>query len=146
MILYNLQQEVFNSSVGHDSDTSFMEWKNLMQERSPTFFFWDMILRYEVLMLIFVRAHRERNFSLYVEVLEELVPTFLSLDHTNYARWVPIHIRDMKALPDSIKNEFKTEGHWVITKTRHAFSAIPIDQAHEQENKCVKGSWEEPQD
>ena len=93
-------------------------------------------------MLLVIRAQRQRNFSLYVEALEELIPLFFALDHINYARWTPIHIRDMKSLPDSIAKEFQNEDHWVLSKTGNKlkFSAIPFDQAHEQENKVVKSA------
>lgn len=99
--------------------------------------FWDLIMRYETLILIFIRAHRERNFPLYVEVLEKLTPLFFALDHINYSRWMSVHIQDMKALPDSIQDEFEKQGHWVLSKTNNLFSSIPIDQAHEQENAYV---------
>ena len=111
-----------------------------MKAKSPTFMFRDLILRYETLVLIFVRAHRQRNFPLYVNVLEELAPLFFGLDHVNYARWVPVHIGDMKSLPQPIKEEFESNGNWVVSKTGKAFSAIPFDHAHEQENRSVKGS------
>ena len=52
----------------------------------------------------------------------------------------PIDIRDMKSLPNSIAHEFQSEGHWVLSKTGNMFSAIPFDQAHEQENKVVKSA------
>ncbi len=42
-------------------------------------------------------------------------------------------------LPESIKTEFKEQCHWVLSKTGQ-FSAIRFDQAHEQENKTIKGS------
>lgn len=115
-------------------------WESEMRKRSPTFLFWDTILRYETLILMFIRAHREKLFCLYVEVLEELVHLFFSLDHINYARWVPIHLRDMKSLPASVRKEFEQEGNWVLSKTNNKFSAIPIDQAHEQANKDVKSA------
>ena len=108
------------------------------QARSPTFLFWDLILKYETLVLLVVRAHRQRNFTLYVEALEELIPLFFALDHVNYARWAPIYLRDMKSLPESISKVFQEEGRWVLLKTGNRFSAIPFDQAHEQENKVVK--------
>ena len=111
-----------------------------MKEKSPTVMYWDLIMRYETLILIFVRAHREKNFPLYVRVLEELTPLFFALDHVNYSRWMPVHIRDMKSLPTAIKEEFKERSHWVLSKTTNTFSSIPFDQAHEQENKIVKGS------
>ena len=52
------------------------------------------------------------------------------MDHINYAQWIPVHIRDIH-LPDSIRNEFEKQGHWVVSKTNKSFSVIPIDQAHE---------------
>ena len=94
----------------------------------------------ETLGLIFVRAHREQDFPLYVESLKALVPWFFALDHQNYARWIPVHIRDMESLPTSIQEEFEEHGHQVVSKTTNRFSSIPIDQAHEQNNDLVKGS------
>ena len=111
-----------------------------MLKNSPTFMFWDLILRFETLILIFVRAHHEIYFPLYIGVIEELMPRFFALDHVNYSRWMPVHIRDLKSLPDSIKNEFEKQCHWVLSKMGNTFSSIPIDQAHEQENDYVKGS------
>ena len=135
-----LQRETFLSCIGSEHEETAEVWRLQMIAKSPKFMFWDLILRYETLILIFVRAHRERNFHLYVNVLEELALLFFALDHVNYARWLPVHIRDMKSLPRPIKEEFETQGNWVISKTAHTCSGIPFDQAHEQENRKVKGS------
>ena len=137
LTLQKLQQEAFMLFEG---DTSAEDWRKDMLKRSPTFMFWDLIMRYETLIMIFIRAHREKKFSLYVEVLEKLTPLFFALDHVNYSRWMPVHIRDMKSLPEHIKYEFERQGHWVLSKTNNLFSSIPIDQAHEQENAYVKSS------
>ncbi|KAG5871120.1 hypothetical protein JTB14_036747 [Gonioctena quinquepunctata] len=51
---------------------------------------------------------------------------------------MPVHIRDMKSLPDSIKDQFERCSNWIMSKTRNTFSTIPFEQAHEQENKIVK--------
>lgn len=110
-----------------------------MAARSPTFHYWDTILRLEILGLIFVRAHREQDFPLYVETLKALVPWFFALDHQNYARWLPVHIRDMESLPPAVQQQFEVNGNWVVPKTAKRFSTIPIDQAHEQNNELVKG-------
>ena len=123
-----------------DGNASAEAWRNDLLKRSPTFMYWDLIMRYETLILIFIRAHREKNFPLYVQILEKLIPLFFALDHVNYSRWMPVHIKDMKSLPDPIKNEFEKQFHWVLSKTNNAFSSIPFDQAHEQENAYVKGS------
>ncbi|KAK2182479.1 hypothetical protein NP493_351g02032 [Ridgeia piscesae] len=60
----------------------------------------------------------------------------LALDHTNYARWLPVRITDLKALPLEPRDEFKN--HWMFTKTKRKFSSMPLDQAHEQNNETVK--------
>ena len=75
-----------------------------------------------------------------METLKALVPWFFALDHHNYARWIPIHICDMGNLPASILAEFKNHGHWVVQKTTNRFSAMPVYQAHEQNNEHVRGS------
>ena len=105
------------------------------------FQFWSITLDLELALLIFIRSLREGNFSLYKAALVKLAPWFFSLDHPNYARWLPLHIRDMSALDNicpTIAVEFN-KGNFVVHKTQHAFSSIPIDQAHEQNNKQVKG-------
>lgn len=139
LALHNLQRDAFLQTPGlvHDEE-AFQQWKTSTREQSSTFHFWDMVLRLEILILIFIRSHREGNFPLYVETLEALVPWFFALDHTNYARWVPVHIRDMKSLPSAVSEDLQK--YWVVAKTKKSFSCIPIDQSHEQNNAIVKGS------
>ena len=63
------------------------------------------------------------------------------LNHTNYACWLPVHIRDIILLEEShpaVFAEFMS-GNFIMQKTQCNFSSIPIDHAHEQNNKCVKG-------
>ena len=136
LALQKLKMEAFSQCT---EEMTLTAWE-AAKKPSPTFFFWDLILRLETFVLLAVRAHRQRNFHLCVQVLEELVPLFFVLDHVNYARWTPIHIRDMKSLPESIDKKFREEGAWVLSKTGNSYSAIPFDQAHEQENKVVKSA------
>jgi len=55
-----------------------------------------------------------------------------------YPQYFPILIRDLEVLPESVKAEFD-KGHWTITRSKRRFSSLPIDHAHEQVNKRVKG-------
>ena len=54
---------------------------------------------------LIVRSHRQEIFSNNVNVLKELATLSFVLDRVNYA-WLSVHIRDMKSLPWSIKEEF----------------------------------------
>ena len=56
-----------------------------MISKSPTFQYRDMIMEFEMMVLIFVHAHRTNNFDVYVESLDNVVPWFFVLDHVNYS-------------------------------------------------------------
>ena len=125
--LYQLQREACALSDESLAST-FEEWRQNTIEKIHTFQSWDTNLRIEKHVLTFIRAHGERNFDLYVQSLELIVGYYFALNHYNYARWVPIHIRDMKSLPASIRESFKK--HWVVAKTSNCFSSIPLDQTY----------------
>ena len=120
---------------------NFEDWKKAQEKEFPQFRFWSTTLNLELLLLEFVRSIRSADFSLYKESIRKLLPWFFSIDHTNYARWLSIHLYDMLELPKTnpIVNEYFEAGRFVITKTKRKFSSIGIDHAHEQNNKCVKG-------
>ena len=78
---------------------------------------------------------------MYLDALTELVPWFHALDRANYARWIPVHLRDMAELPrkhPDIARKFM-EGSFTVQKTKKVFSTISIDHAHEQNNAHIKG-------
>lgn len=85
---------------------------------------------------------------MYVELLAKLVPWMFALDQIHYARWLPIHIRDLVNLKErhpSVFAEFE-QGKFV-QKPQHLFSKIALDHNHEQENEMIKvdgGAIESP--
>ena len=111
------------------------------QHAIPQFKYWSLTLEFELTVLIFVKCLRLSDFNLYIDSLTQLVPWLSALDQTNYARYLPVHIRDMSGLESKhpeIANEFKA-GKFTVQKTERFFSAIAIDHAHEQNNAYVKG-------
>ncbi len=58
-----------------------------------------------------------------------------------YARWVPVHIKDMallKTMHPEVSVEF-SQGHFTVKKTIRSFSPIALDQAHEENKAAIKG-------
>ena len=96
---------------------------------------------FELLLLDYVRSLRADDFDLYVKVLQKLAPLMFSLDHHNYARWLPVHIRDMLTLSTAHPQIFEQfhAGHFVVKKSERGFSLIALDQNHEQQNAILKG-------
>jgi len=146
--LYILQRRAYMSykALRSDADAdaiemSFEAWCTHQTAKQPQFAFWSLILQFEIAVLLFVRSVRTANFQLYVDSLINLTPWFFALDRTHYARWLPVHIRDMTQLSRtnaSVLSEFRS-GKFTVNKTGRTFSAIAIDQAHEQLNAAVKG-------
>ena len=88
----------------------FEEWINIHGKKSPHFKFWYTLLELECLMLMFVRILRSGNFEMFVEVLDQFLQWMFSLNHTHYARWLPVYIQTLKKLPDQqteVYEEFK---------------------------------------
>ena len=91
-------------------------------------------------MTRFVRSPREGDFPLCVQSCDVLCSWFHALDHTNYARWLPVHVRDMVQLAQlnpEVHAEFM-KGNFVVQKSRRKFSLMAKDQAHEQSNKILQ--------
>ena len=131
---------------------SFDMWNQHLQS-APQFKFWSTIIELELLMCRFVRSLREGDFKLYVQSCDELCGWFHVMDHTNYARWLPVHVRDMVTLAEkhpAVHAEFM-KGNFVVQKSPRKFSLIAKDQAHEQSNKTLQahggavGLYENPE-
>ncbi|WAR01492.1 hypothetical protein MAR_008050 [Mya arenaria] len=143
--LYVLMKQQYDEYVEATKDEigpemSLEMWVDVRQNESPMFLFWALILTLELTSFTFIRSLREGNFQLYVNSLIELVPWLFALDRNNYARWIPVHIKDMLLLKKNVPvvaTEFE-KGHFCLKKTARRFSALPLDQAHEQNNKLIK--------
>ena len=94
----------------------------------------------ELTILSLVRAFREANFTLYCQALCALIPFFFASNNINYARWLPVHLRDMLSLEHKHPSVFQElqSGKFFVFKSSRTFFAIAIDQAHEQANAVIK--------
>jgi len=144
--LFTLQQNAYNHyhdqlDNAHDEQLKFDDWCKQQVITCPQFNYWATVLQLELTVLVYVRFLRQASFQMYMDALTELATWFHAMDHTNYARRIPVHLQDMASLattqPD-IAREFQA-GNFTIQKTCRKFSAIPIDQAHEQNNAAIKG-------
>ena len=141
-LLKNAYGYYSNEAVANaDAILSFETWCQKRLKVSPQFHFRHLVLSMELTILSLVRAFREANFTLYCHALCAVIPFFFANNNVNYARLRPVHLKDMLSLehmhPD-VFQEFQTVKFIVFTSSR-TFSAMAIDQAHEQENAVIKG-------
>ena len=141
-----LKKEAYNAyreSLGEgESIVSFDDWEKEKEKSCPQFKYWNLTLKMQLNLFVFLRAEREGLFDLYVEALSKLIPWFFAMDQHHYARWLSVHIRDLSALlqqHQSLAMEFQS-GKFVIYKSNNRFSAIALDQGQEQNIGLLKGT------
>ena len=120
---------------------SFELWCSAKAQEHLQLYYWSVVLELQLLMNMYIKSLREGNFKLYIDTLNQLVPWCFALDHLHYARWLPVHIKDMVALKTmhpSVYHEFQ-KGNFVVQRSTCGFSCMALDQSHEQSNKCIKG-------
>ena len=91
---------------------------------------------------MYVILVQEGNFELYLQSLAHIVPWMFALFQTHYSRWLSVRIRDTMSLlvnHQNIRADLRA-GKIVLHKTSSQFSAMAIDQCHEQDNGAVKVS------
>ena len=86
------------TAVSYDEVHRFEAWCDSRKQQSPQFQFWYLVLSMELEILFLIRSFREANFDLYRQSLVGLIPYFFANNNVNYARWLPIHLRDMSTL------------------------------------------------
>ena len=67
----------------------------------------------------FLKSLRAADFELYVDALLNMLPWFFAMNRSNYARWLPVHLRDMRSLDQMVPDvaaEFK-KGLFTVNKT-----------------------------
>ncbi|KAL8568634.1 hypothetical protein ACOMHN_035086 [Nucella lapillus] len=96
----------------------FEDWCCQRGEDIPQFHYWATVLELELLVQVYVRSLRQGSLMMYLDALTELIHWFHALDHTHYARWIPVHLKDMTELttkhPDEMGNPFEEESQDVV--------------------------------
>ena len=136
-VLHSLLMESYDAN-----EQSYDVWLADRRKKSPNFEYWFRCVEIECLMLLFVQNTRSGNFEMFVGVLDQFAPWLFALDHTNYARWLPVFIRSLETLPQQHPNvdEQFLKGRFTTQKEKRKFSRSFDDHAHEQNNKIVKGT------
>ena len=141
--LYTLQKDVYLAySVEQTDPKSFQDWVAEKELASPQFYYWNLILKLELILLSFVSSIRVGDFSLYTGMLYVMCPYFFSNNSTHYSRWLPVHYRDMARLPEAhpdVYSEF-TKGKFVVHKSHVPYTGLGLDHANEQNiDVLIKG-------
>ena len=87
---------------------SFKEWSCAMSAKHPQFFYWNLVIKFESLLMKFLEAQREANYDMYINSLAEIVPWMFYFNHYHYARWMTVYLNDVHMLKESIDKKGKS--------------------------------------
>ena len=92
------------------------------------------------ILLDFIRAEREGNWNLHLEAFAAMLPWLIIYDHTNYAKWGPVYLAEMKNLENTAPEVYAEfmNGNFVVKRSKRRFNQVPADQATEWINKTCK--------
>ena len=118
-----------------DLKTKIQQFSESGIQQSETFKYWLHFIEGADLLLRMLRSERDANFELHLNCMSEAIPWFRAAGRTNYSKYMPVYIAEMKALensqPDSYK--FLMEGGFVVRHTQERkFNSVATDQALEQ--------------
>jgi hypothetical protein len=91
-------------------------------------------------LMDFIRAEREGIWDLHLASFSDMLPWLAIYDHTNYARWGPVYLQQMRQLKTKapcVYDEFQA-GNFVVKSSSRRFNQISTDQALEHVNKIGK--------
>lgn len=136
-----LEQMLYSSDDLNPSDLAnvYKEFSKFVAEqsaKSPTFAFWDNYMTMVRLLLMFIRATRQSDWSSHVNIIRQMMPYFFALDRQNYARYASVYWAEMEALPSthpSLHSSLSERGSWTLQRSNlEPFCSIAGDQGIEQ--------------
>ena len=104
-----------------ECSVSFQDWQTKKESEHPQFKYWSLVMQFQLSILQMVHSLRCENFTKYVESLTKLMPWLFALDHTHYARWLSVHIRDMTMLEHTHPEVFcgqKKQEQILVSRTK----------------------------
>ena len=110
------------------------EFDRFTESCGPNAQFWSEFIDMVGLLLCFLRSTRTGNWLMHLACLQEMLPWMVAYDRTNYSRYLPVYILQMKCLPETHPDayeEFLAGNFAVQRKEGNAFSRIAHDQTIE---------------
>ena len=136
VVIYTLLKK---AHVESGSTLLVLDWLDEAVKHSQMCFYWEMILNFEALLLIYMWSICEGNFELYLVSLYRMLPWFFALDQYNYARCATIYCFDMGLLKHRYPNEYNEfAAQNLFLKTNKQFSRMALDQLRERNSKYIK--------
>ena len=93
-------ETVGESEELHKLNQCLLQYKALLQEKSPTAKVWLQYLEYVETLKLFIRAERTGNWNLHLNAVERMLNLFVASGHIHYAKCSRLYLQMMLELPN----------------------------------------------
>ena len=120
--------------------TIYEEWEDLLKITSVNVKYFFTVIELKSLLFMFIKSLILADFGLIVKCLKGVIIWLFLLDHTHYARWMSVFIKDLLNLPSMYENIYQcfAKGYFTVKKSKRKLCSIGIDQAHEHNMELIK--------
>lgn len=140
--LHVLELQAYNAYChdGYGPHEPIEMWEKRLISNAPTICYWMIVREYLLLNCRFVRGQRVGDWPLTLSACDEMCRWFFAFGHTNYARWMPVFLKDMAQLPESHPSVHQAfmEGKFVVQRGDKKASLMALDQSQEHSIKFLK--------
>ena len=125
-------------------------FKDIGREQSATFRYWISFLDAGDTLLKLLRADLEADFEMHLTAVLEVIPYFFLAGRSNYARYTPVYVAEMRHLEVSAPLMFQhmSEGGFVVKYSERTFSVhlassavTPAGSVHKSRGHNVVRMW-----
>ena len=109
MVAEELLQPIISRAESHEDLVSILE-KDATTSRTAKVWV-ENIIKPVLIMIIYVRAEREAEWSLHLWAMQQMIPYFFAAGHVNYARYGLYYLRSMERLPENVLKRFLNGEH-----------------------------------
>ena len=102
-------QPIISRAESHEDLVSILE-KDATKSRTAKVWVENIII-HVLIMMIYVRAEREAEWSLHIWAMLQMIPYFFAAGHVNYARYGLYYMRSIERLPENVLKRFLNGEH-----------------------------------
>ena len=131
--LCSLYQKLVDPVKANGSTLDPWKWLEEKSLSSSMAHYWSLVINLHIEILVFVPSIRG-NFPLFVQSLRNLLKWVFALDHTNYAKWLTIHVFNLISIPTTHPDVYQQmlKGFFSFAKTSFFTNGIRLSPSAEQ--------------
>ena len=111
IVMEKLLRNVVLSDKINSYESLFGMLNDIADKRKTSKLWIDCFIKIVLLIMEYIRSEKEGDWPSHLWCLKKMLPYSYAAPHVHYARYVLLHLRDMKSLPSNVLDKFLKREH-----------------------------------